>query len=453
MALVALGFNYAMGRSLTLALARDDQHHANQVFNVAFWANLALSMMLVVPAAVAIINVEHLLRIPPGYQSATRWLFAGAVAALLLNQVRVPFGTSFFSCNRLDLGNLVSISETLTRVGLVVCLFSMVAPRLEYIGLAIFTGTVVSTLGTVKLWKVLTPGLRISLRQFDWKLLRELCSTGGWVLVSHVGTVLYWSIDLLLANRLFGPEQSGRYAAVLQVPYLIRSVGFAIGGIFPPTMFHLYAQGNTNELVNYLNRAIKFIGLIMALCIGLICGFSEPLLRLWLGPGFGNLALLLFVMGIHLAVNLSMYPLYALPLAAGRVRVPGVVTLGFGVGNVLLALVLTQVCGWGLYGLAAAGGIVLTMQFFVFTPLYAAHILNRPYATFFGSALPVVVATVATVGLCRLILSRWVILDWVQLGVAVTTVSLVFFSVAYLLLSPHERTALKAIAGQFRKGA
>src|SRR6185503_14745396 len=291
-------------------------------------------------------------------------------------------------------------------------------PRVEYIGTAILAGTMVSTIGMVWLWKVLTPSLGISLGKFDWTLFRNLCSTGGWVIISQLGVILYLNIDLLLANRLFGPEQAGRYAAVLALPALLRSLATAVGGIFPPTMYHIYSRGDIDGLVIYLNRAIKFVGLVMALAIGLICGFSEPLLRLWLGAAFGNLAPLLFIMAIHLCLNLSMYPLYAVPLAANRMRTQGLVALGVGIGNLLLALFLAQVCGWGLYGLAVAGAIMLTIRYFLFTPLYAARILQRPYRTFFRSVPPIVLATLATLGLCKALLWSSVISNWFQLGMA-----------------------------------
>src|SRR5258705_1702278 len=216
MALMTLGLNSAIGRSLTIALGREDHKSANLIFNVAFSANLGLSALLVVPAAIAIANVDHIIRIPAGYESATRWLFAGTIAAFLLNQIKAPFTASPFCRNRLDLANLVAVCETLARVGLVVCLFSVITPRLEYIGMAILLGTIVSTVGMVRLWKVLTPSLRIQLGQFDWKLLRKMCCTAGWVVVSQLGLMLYLNIDLLVANRLYGPEEGGRYAAVLQ---------------------------------------------------------------------------------------------------------------------------------------------------------------------------------------------------------------------------------------------
>lgn len=451
MAIVTAGLDAATGRCLTIALEREDHKKANVIFNVSLWGNVALGALLVIPAAFAIANVDRFLRIPPGYESATRWLFAGTFAAFILNQLKTPFGVSAFCRNRLDQQNLVAVCETLTRVGLVVCLFAVFTPRIEYIGFAIFAGTVVSAIGVVWLWKVLTPTLRISLAQFDWKMLRELCCTGGWVIVSQVGVMLYLSIDLLIANRLFGPEQSGRYAAVLQLPALLRALGLAVGGIFAPTMYHIYARGDIDGLVNYLNRAIKFLGLVMALAIGLVCGFSEPLLSLWLGPAFGNLAPLLFLMAIHLCINLAMFPLYAVPLAANRVKVPGLVTLGIGVGNLALALLLANI--WGLYGLAAAGAIMLTLRHLLFTPMYGARILNRPYGTFFRAVVPIVLATVAIIGVCRLMMWRWAISNWVELGLAAITVSLIYAAVVYVLLTPEERGALKdsaRLSGAFK---
>src|SRR5204863_305481 len=132
-------------------------------------------------------------------------------------------------------------------------------------------------------------------------------------------------------------------------------------------------------------------------------------LRLWLGPAFGSLAPLLCLMAMHLCINLSVYPLYAVPLAANRVKIPGLVTLLIGVGNLLLALLLAGVCGWGLYGLAAAGALMLTVRHLLFTPLYAARILNRPPGTFFRAGVPILLTLMATFALSQLIQRRWVI--------------------------------------------
>jgi membrane protein EpsK len=443
MALITLGLEAAVARSLSLALGRDEHEKANLIFNVSFWGNLALCILLLIPAGIALANVEHILRIPPGYESATRWLFAGTILAFLLNQIKTPFGVSAFCRNRLDLQNVVMITETLTRVGLVVALFLAFIPRVEFVGAAILAGTGVSLVGMVWLWRVLTPNLRIQWGKFDWAVLKKMCSTGGWVLVNHLGVMLYVNIDLLLANRFFGAEQSGRYGAVLQLPTLLKSISFAIGGIFAPTMFAIYAKGDLEGLTRYLNRAIKFVGLVIALPIGLICGFASPLLSLWLGPSFKNMGLLLFVMSVHLCVNLALYPLYAVPLAANKVKVPGLVTLAVGLGNVALALLLSRVLGWGVYGLAGAGAIMLTARHLFFTPIYSAHILNQPYGIFYKHLLSIILAASAVVGACWGVERLWPVSNWLQLAASGLSISILYATSVYFLLAPEERLALK----------
>jgi membrane protein EpsK len=452
MTLVTLSLNSAVGRSLTLALEKEDHRQANLIFNVSLWGNLVLCTLLLVPSSFAVIYVDRIFHVPPGYESGTRWLFMATVAAFLVHQLKTTFGVSCFARNRLDLDNVVSISETLTRVSVVLGLFAVFQPRIEFVGAAILAGTVVSLVGMIVIWRKLTPALRIRLSDFDWTMLKNLCSTGGWVLVSQCGVMLYLNIDLLVANRLFGPEESGRYAAVLQLPAILRSICIAVGGIFAPTMFQMYARGDFREMVHYLNRAIKFVGLVIALPIGLVCGFAEPLLRLWLGQSFGDLAPLLFLMAIHLCINLAMYPLYSVPLVADRVKVPGLVTLAIGVGNLLLALLLAGTLGWGLYGLAAAGAIMLTLRHLLFTPLYGAHVLNQPARTFYREVGLISIAAVVVVGLGLFISSRWQIKDWGDLCLAGTSVAVLYALFVYLLLTPEERETLKRYAQPGRKG-
>src|SRR5882762_2276320 len=54
MALITIGLESAVGRFQTLALTRDDHKNANLIFNVALWGNVALCLVLVVPAIIAV---------------------------------------------------------------------------------------------------------------------------------------------------------------------------------------------------------------------------------------------------------------------------------------------------------------------------------------------------------------------------------------------------------------
>jgi membrane protein EpsK len=451
MVLVTSGLNQPVARFLTIELEREDHHRANLVFNTSFWANLALSLLLLLPALLGVAYVGRLIRIPSGYEAGARWLFAGTAAAFLLNQVKVPFAVSAFCRNRLDLQNLALMSETLTRVGLILLLFSLMTARIEFVGAAILAGTLVSMAMMIYQWRVLTPTLHVAPSLFDWTMFKALFATGGWATVSQLGAMLYLNIDLIVANRLFGADLGGTYAAVLQIPYLLTSLSLAVGGIFPPTTYQLYARGDMEAMVVYLRRSIRFLGLVMALPIGLICGFSEPLLRLWLGRSFSDFAPLLVLMTVYMCLTTAMYPLYAVPMAANRVKAQGLVTLAIGVVNVALALFLARVIGWGLYGVAAAIAIAMIGRYVLFIPLYAAHLLKQPFGTFFRGTLPIVMATAAVIGLARLILLRWPITNWTELALAGGAVSLVVAVAVYVGLAPEEREVLKDSIRRWRK--
>jgi membrane protein EpsK len=452
MALVTLGLNAALGRSLTIALEQENHEQANRIFNTSLWGSLVLCAALLVPAGLGLVFLDSIIRVPPGFESQARWLVAAVIAAFLLNELRIPFVASAYCRNRFDLYNLVTTAEVLTRVGLVVLLFYALSASIQYVGGAILCGTMVSAVGSIWLWRRLTPTLRIGLRDFDWGVLKSLTSTGGWVIVSQLGVILYLGIDLLVANRLFGAELAGKYAAVLALPMLIRTLGATIGIVFQPTATYYYARQDNDGLVTYIRRAVKCVGLMLALPIGLMCGFSEPLLRLWLGPAFGEWGWLLFLMAAHLCVNMAINPLLGLQLTVNRMKVPGMVGLALGVANLGLALLLAGPMQWGLYGIAAAGALTLTLKHALFTPLYDARVLGKPWFTFLRELPLILLVTAATILFGRAVASVWEIAGWGDLILIGLGLSVLYCASVYgLVLNPPERQMLRSILRKDRK--
>ena len=452
MALITVGLNIAVGRSLTIALEREDHEQANRIFNTSLWGSLVLCAGLLIPAGLGLVFLELIVRVPPGFETEARWLFAAVAMAFLLNELKTPFSVSAYCRNRFDLFNLVATGEVLTRIGLVVLLFYALSASIQYVGGAILCGTMVSAVGAVWLWRRLMPTLRIARRDFNWGVLKSLTRTGGWVIVNQLGAILYLGIDVLVANRLFGAELAGKYAAVLALPLLIRTLGATIGMVFNPTATYYYARNDIDGLVTYLCRAVKCVGLLLALPIGLMCAFSEPLLRLWLGPAFGELSPLLFLMASHLCVNMAINPLLGLQVTTDRMKVPGLVTLMIGLANLALTLLLAGPMQWGLYGIAAAGAITMTVKHALFTPFYAAHVLGKPGFTFLRQMTPILLLTAATIILGRAMAWGREIGGWGDLIRSGLGLSALYGAGVYgLVMSPAERQLLRSVLRKDRE--
>jgi len=443
LSVLTTALNSAVARYLTISLTHDDDTEANQIFNTSLFGSLLVAAVLLGPGLWVAWHIERLIKTPPGYSLAqVHYMFTCTLVVFLMTTISTPFEVSSFCRNRFDLRNIVAIASTLVRIGVLVLLFTIMTPSLASVGTGLLAGAVVALIGVLILWRVLTPTLVIRLWAFSRAMLSRLLQTGIWVSIDNTGALLFLSIDLLVVNHLLGSDATGRYNALLQWSALLRTFAGVIAAVFTPTIFAYYARKDMPGLVTYARRAVKFLGLVMALPIALICGLAGPLLHVWLGHRFQTAALapLLSLMTLHLSVNLAFMPLLSIQMATNNVRWPGVVTFLMGAGNLGLALLLAGPMHWGMYGVAAAGAIMLTAKNVFFTPLYAAHILRRPWWTFYNELLPHVIVTVCTAALGWGIASRLHINSWRMLIACGLLISVLYVLLIWVVrLTREER--------------
>lgn len=445
--LLTLSLNSTVGRYLTISLEQGDSSRAVKIFNTSLFGSAAIVLLMAGPGVWLAWHADLFFRVPNGAEAQIRILLLCGVGAFMIATIGGAFEVASFCRNRFDLRNVVTVAGTFVRVGLVVLLFSLLSPSLWYVGVAILAASLVSFIGVVLVKKMLIPELVVRAREFDFGVMRELMSTGGWIVINQIGTLLFLSIDLIVVNRLLGAKAGGEYAAVLQWSVLLRGIAGTVAVVFAPTLLYYYAQKDISGLTLYSRRAVKFLGLVIALPIGLICGLSEPLLHVWLGKGFVHLAPLMSLMTLHLCINLGVLPLFNIQLATNDVRWPGIVTCAMGLANLGLALILAGPVGWGMYGVAAAGAITLTAKNAIFVPLYGAHIIGRRRSTFYREMFPIILFTIAVAAAC-VYGSRLIgLASWPRILLFGSSVSLVYAAAVYrFALTNEERAAAKGLS-------
>jgi membrane protein EpsK len=447
LSLVTLALNSAVGRFIIIASEQGDVPRANRYFNTSLFGSIALAVLLVGPGLILLQHVDWVFHVPAGYELEARWLFRATLFVFLLATISAPFEVTSYCRNRFDLRNLVATIGLLIKPGVAILLFTIYAPRLWHVGMGMVISAIATFIGSLWIWRMLMPELRIRSRDFDVSVVRSLSSVGAWVATNQVGQILLLNIDLIVVNKMMGAYAGGRYAAVMQWSNLLRSLSGVIAGVFGPTIMYYYARKDISGLVDYTRGAVKFLGLLMALPIGLVCGLSRPLLAVWLGPKFVSLAPLMSLATIHLSVNLSIFPLFTIHLATNRVRWPGIVTCIIGLCNLGLAILLAGPVGWGMYGVAAAGAIVLTAKNVVFIPLYTARVVGRGHGTFYPELVRIVCVTTTLTGICWWLSRIMNPTGWHGLISCGLIVSCMYLAIVYrFLLSQDERKmALKLL--------
>ncbi len=387
MSVLTVALNSSVGRHLTVALQRQEWDRMRRIFNTSFWGSIGAGLICLLLGGVAAGLIPFWLRVPAGLENQARMIMGAAVIGFCVTTVTATFSSSAYSRNRIDLVSGTNIVRQLTLIFSVLVFFYWSGKGLDRVAFAIVVASLVSTGWMFHFGRQMISGLTISPHDFDKNELKRFLTTGSWVTMNQLGTMLYMNIDLLVANWLFGPKVAGEYATAMLLSNPIRYISQAVSSVFGPSMTVLYAKGEQDRLVMYVRRRIKYMALFNAWPIGLICGFCGPLLGLWLKPQYRKLAPLVVLLIIHLSVNLSSSPLFSLFLSLNRVRWPGLVTLATGVSNLVLALVLAGPLGLGVYGIAGAGAITLTLRNLFAVPLYSGRVLGVSGKSFIAECL------------------------------------------------------------------
>lgn len=443
--LITSAFNRSASRYLTINLQNGDDIQSNKIFNTYLIIIFILCLILL---PIIFYISEHLptfFNINAELKADSIIFFRSVMGSFLITAFGSIFMASLYARNRLDLYNSVHLLNIITQTILIIFFLTFYSPKLFYIGIAYIIGSLIAFSLNIFLWLRLTPELKINFRYFDKRILNKISGMGLWILIDQIGALLFIQIDLIIVNKLFGSLGGGEYAIAFQWSVLLRSMALVLSGVLAPIILIYYANQKFREIIQVSKSAVKLMGLSMALPIGLICGLSTQLLSLWVGPEYINLAPLLIILVGHLTLNLSVLPLFSINVAFNKVRVPGIVTCITGVGDFLLALLLPIIFGWGMYGVAVAGMIMLTLKNTIFIPWYSSKILKIPTFSLIrsmipGTALMVSIAlSAATIG-HYIFVSSWFIIILLSIGISIVYLIIVWNA----LLNSYERKLISS---------
>jgi membrane protein EpsK len=234
--------------------------------------------------------------------------------------------------------------------------------------------------------------IHISLAYFSKKHFYEILTLTKWILVDLVGTLLLLQLSLIVVNIEFGTAEGGEYAIVLLLFNLVWGITGLVMTVLSPMYYTYFARGLFESMQNLSVVSVKFVGLVMALPIALICVFSPQLLTIWVGESFAQLSSLIWILFIPLTMIVAFRPLMLNYAAFIKVKTPALFTIIAGIINLILAVIFSIVFDLGVYGITLAFILALFLRGVVFIPWYAARVQGVPPATYYKPIVPGVIA-------------------------------------------------------------
>lgn len=229
------------------------------------------------------------------------------------------------------------------------------------------------------------PTLRIRFSYLKWSVFKECSSFSGMALVSQLASSLINATDSIVIGIMLGAEAIVPYYVALRLTQFIKQPIDKIAHICMPTAGALGVEADSRRLLRLL---LKAVGVVVLLVGGSFIGgwyFGGDLIRLWMGPEFGESQTILRVLLGAQLIALPCGILRAFLFGTGRVRGPALIYMLEAIFNLSLSIVLCW--KWGIIGVAWGTAIpVLVVELGLLLP-YAIRTFQLPARRLWNEAV------------------------------------------------------------------
>ena len=384
--LLVTALNAMATRFITIAWIRGEREKANLYYNSVFWGNLLIVAVLVLPAALLVVNLEEVIEIPEELLSDVKLLFSLVFGLFFLRTAVPNWECATSITNRLDLVYLPEMGAALLRCSLLVGFFHLWMPRVWYVSLvSVLTGLM--TMGiAARNCRRLTPGLNIRLRQplSSWTAIRELVGSGIWSAVASGGNMLLTGLDLLVCNLYLGPTAMGVLSISKTLPAILIQLSDSIRGAFGPELTICYARGDREGLYACLKRAMKITSVAVTIPASGLVVMSDAFYGLWVPAQDGKLLQMLTALAVlSYLVNSGVVVLFNVFSLVNRVKYNSAAMLVSGFVSLAATVLLIYCTDWDLYAVAGVSSIVIIGKNLLFTVPVASRLLGYKWSTFY----------------------------------------------------------------------
>jgi O-antigen/teichoic acid export membrane protein len=201
------------------------------------------------------------------------------------------------------------------------------------------------------------PGVRISLADFDWRVMRRIFSFSMYVLLLSAGARLTFETDALVIGAFLEVGSIPYYAVANSLIVYVMDFVIAIAAVVSPMATKLHTAGGMDQLREMFLKWSK-VALSLSLLAGLFLIVLGPsFLGIWIDPSYeGPSGQILQILMISSLVFLPIRGV-AIPIlmGIGKPRTPTIAFLITGVLNLVLSIVL--IGPLGLMGVALGTAI------------------------------------------------------------------------------------------------
>lgn len=369
--IIFISVNAMSARFITVAFVNHQEEDAKKYFTSVLFADLGIAVVLSLLLIVFIARIEYILNIPVAILPSIRKLFIYLLIMVIVNGVCSVYIIAPYARNRMDIAGVISIIDNITKLLFFLFLLNRGDFHIEHYGLVLLVAAIVNLVLNYFATKVLLPGFSLDLKLLSLEHIKEVVSSGFWIMINRSGVLLINNAQLLVINIVLGADASGPLSLTQPIYSFISLFGSAMVNTITPLVVRTVAQKKET-----FDQDVRYIQLLFALLIGGLCtivmGFGEQFYHLYLPKEDAHLLYVLSYLNLLQLLITYITTFYTAFLTAiNKVKVPSLVMLGIGVIGIGIMFLILKSTNLGIIGMLIANNLTYFFYYFIFQTLYA----------------------------------------------------------------------------------
>lgn len=272
----------ATQRFLNFEMGKENEAGVNKIFCMSVNLHLLFAIaILILSETIGLWFIYNKVNIAQDRMFAALWAYQFSIASLCLQMLRVPFGATIVSYERMDFYAYLSILDVVLRLGVVFLL-----ALLPFDKLIIYAALIPIINLCILMINILYVHSKFETAHFkflwDGGMFKQMVSFSGWSLLGGLsGTCSNYGLNLIM-NIFCGVVVNAAMGIANQVNAALGSLVSSFQTAFAPQIVKSYAAGDTEGYYQLIIRTSKFSFFIMLIFAVPVVIFAAPLIHIWL---------------------------------------------------------------------------------------------------------------------------------------------------------------------------
>ena len=403
MTILDLGLKQALIRFIAKYLGLNDYNRVNSILNCSFIIYSVVSLLvIVITLALSFVALDWF-NIPAEYVSQGRVALIIIGISTALNFALLAWGDSLGAFHRFDVANGLMIFEDIFRTITIVVLLKSGYGLIPF-ALTFLVFSLLRLAVGAGLLKKLHPPIRFDLGALNKATFRMLFDYGIITFFISIAWLLIANTSNVLIGYFLDAESITKYAIAAGFVIYLRSLIQAISFPLRPIISHYEALGKSENVTQIYTMGTKYLYFLAFVLAGGTMVYADDFIRLWMGPGYEQSAVILKILIIPAAFYLPQSVANSVLFGTGQHRKLLYMVIIEGVLNVGLSIILIN--RYGLSGIAWGAAASQLFVCLLLIPPVMKSVLNIRMVAFYRLLLVSVIPAFLVSGLLAYLLRQ-----------------------------------------------